>query len=429
MASRPPASLQIISPLFTEEILLKIIRVAVKDETASIKAFSVSYATAPGEGYLGIVYRIIADAQTGGATTRVSFIVKGLPQNLARRKTWKIPSFFKNEVLFYSHVLPIMQDFEQRKRTPGWSKTFLPVPKCLWSYSDGDNDFIVMLDLGTEGFAISDRTQGFNIGHCEAALEMLAHFHGLGLAMKDQEPDTYQKMVKDMVEPYYRLDYEDWYKGFLRNLQEVAIDAVKKVYPDTKYVAKMESFANDGQYKQMSELVKPVGPFSVPNHGDAWGPNFLYQYDTADKSRPSNIRLLDFQLMRLGSPVLDLLFFLYSVTTAKERDDGGWERILKHYHDSFCFALTSLGADAKKVFPFEDFLKEVKKYGRYGLGMGIESVPLSMVESENVNDLDAIEGSEEVPLHNYWKVDFIQHHAGRQRVADLVKFTVDQGFI
>jgi hypothetical protein len=77
----------------------------------------------------------------------------------------------------------------------------------------------------------------------------------------------------------------------------------------------------------------------------------------------------------------------------------------------------------------ESFLEEVQKYGKYGLGMGIESVPISMVESDNVDDLDAIEGNEEVPLHNYWKVGLIQHEMGLKRVADLVKFTVDQGFI
>jgi len=155
------------------------------------------------------------------------------------RKTWKIPSFFKNEVLFYGHVLPLMQDFERRRRD-GKFKTFLPVPVCLWSHSDGENDFIVMLDLGTEGFAISERTQKCNTGHCEAAIEMLGHFHAVGLAMRYQEPDTFAKMTKDMGETYFRVDYEDWYKGFLKNLQEVSKDAVRKVYPgDLLFVCKI----------------------------------------------------------------------------------------------------------------------------------------------------------------------------------------------
>ncbi|XP_065337296.1 uncharacterized protein LOC135937889 [Cloeon dipterum] len=429
MASRPPASLQVISSLFTEEVLLQIVQKAVKDDDASMEDFKVTYATAPGEGYLGIVYRITAAVLTKGETKQISLIAKGLPSNLARRKTWKIPSFFRNEILFYDHVLPIMQEYEMRKRKAGWSKTFLPFPVCPWSYCDGERDFIVMLDLGMDGFGICDRTQGFNHFHCEEALKMLARFHATSLAMKDQEPETFQKMTKDLVEPYYRLDYEDWYKGFLKNLQEVAIDAVKKIYPDSVYVEKMEAFANDGQYKVMCELVKPVSPFSVPNHGDAWGPNFLYRYDDDNRSSPSDIRLLDFQLMRLGSPVLDLLFFLYSVTTAKERDNNGWSNLLKCYHTALSDALSDFGSDPHKVFPYDEFLKEIQTLGKYGLGMGIESVPLSMVESENVNDLDAIEGTEEVPLHNYWKVDFIQHEAGLRRVADLVKFTVDQRFI
>jgi hypothetical protein len=231
MSSRPEASLQVISPLFTEALLEKIVRTAVHNEAASVQSHTVTYATAPGEGYLGIVYRVRAEVLSGGSVRQLSFIVKGMPVNMARRKTWKIPSFFRNEVLFYSHVLPIMRDFEQRRKKGSGGKTFLPFPACLWSHSDGDNDFIVMLDLGMEGFAISERTQKFNIGHCEAALEILGHWHGLSLALKDLEPDTFDNMTKDFVEPYYRLDYEDWYKGFLKNLQEVCMDAVHKVYP------------------------------------------------------------------------------------------------------------------------------------------------------------------------------------------------------
>jgi hypothetical protein len=74
----------------------------------------------------------------------------------------------------------------------------------------------------------------------------------------------------------------------------------------------------------------------------------------------------------------------------------------------------------------KSFLEKVQKYG---LGMGIERVPISMVESDNVDNLVAIEGNEEVPLHDYWKDGLIQHEMGLKQVADLVKFTVDQGFI
>lgn len=123
----------------------------------------------------------------------------------------------------------------------------------------------------------------------------------------------------------------------------------------SEYEAKLLSFANETQYKLMCELVKPESEFSVPNHGDAWGPNFLYRCDSADRSRTSDIRLLDFQLMRLGTPVLDMLFFLYSVTTAEERDNGGWDRILKHYHDSVSHAVSSLGSNPQKVKYLENY--------------------------------------------------------------------------
>lgn len=430
-ASLPKASLEQISSLLSEKSLLEIVRCLTKNQQATIANYEVRYATAPGDSYLGIVYRVSVEANVDSEVRKLSMIAKGIPANLARRKTWKIPSFFKNEVFFYKTVLPTLLDFERRKRgeKAQADRPFVPVPTCLSCHSDGEKDYIIMSDLGVEGFAISERTEGFSQEHCEAALEALGHFHGLSLAFKSQEPETFHKMVANMVEPYFRLDYESWYSGFLKNLQCVAIDAVAKEYPNSEYESKLRAFANENQYKMMCELVKPEEPYALPGHGDAWGPNFLYRYNSDDKSRPSNIRILDFQLMRYASPLLDVMFFLFSVTTKEQRDNGGFEQLLQHYHNAMSEAITDLGSDPKQLFPYSAFKQEVQKYGKFGLGMGIESVPISMMTSDSVADLDSLPGDQEFPLETFWKIPLIDSKEGRLRVADLVKFSVEQGYI
>lgn len=100
-----------------------------------------------------------------------------------------------------------------------------------------------------------------------------------------------------------------------------AIDALQKEYGGTVYEDKLRSFATqDGFYDKMVEMTtNSAGPYSVINHGDCWIPNFLMTY-AADGTTPVETKLIDFQLARHSSPVLDISFFIYSGTSQELRE-------------------------------------------------------------------------------------------------------------
>lgn len=90
--------------------------------------------------------------------------------------------------------------------------------------------------------------------------------------------------------------------------------------------------------------------------------------------------------------------------------------------------LAALGSDPNEVFPYSALLQEMRESGRFGVGMGMEAIPLSIMDDADLADLDSIEDSEGVPMSVIWDIKPIKNKEGRLRLADIVKHAVDQGY-
>lgn len=163
---------------------------------------------------------------------------------------------------------------------------------------------------------------------------------------------------------------------------------------------------------------------TVFGHGDCWTPNFLTRY-SADHQAEA-IKIIDFQLARCGSLVLDITFFIYSCTSQELREKH-YDELLRAYHASACDLIKDLGADPEAVLSWQSLLDEFKQFGRFGCGMGIESVPMSMLEEDEIADLDEI--SADSVLVDVWNLKPFQEPHKQQRIADMLKHAIDQGYI
>ena len=100
---------------------------------------------------------------------------------------------------------------------------------------------------------------------------------------------------------------------------------------------------------------------------------------------------------------------------------------LQAYHQSACALIDDLGADSAVVFAWQDLLDEMQKFGRFGCGMGIESLPMTMMEDNEVADLDEIK--ENAILTDVWNITPFKEAAKQQRIANMLKHAIDQGYI
>lgn len=97
------------------------------------------------------------------------------------------------------------------------------------------------------------------------------------------------------------------------------------------------------------------------------------------------MRLIDFQLVRLGSPVCDLSYSLYSGGTKAIFDD--LDHLLQVYHDSLSESLRAYGCDPDVLYPLHALKDDWKVYCQLGITMGLSIWRGKLVDDDEVVDL------------------------------------------
>lgn len=110
--------LQTVSPKFNEVVLDDIMRDYGGHQCTSWKFENGDFGK--GDSYLSEVFRITLEDDTSqktedGTPLTAKIIVKSIPKNIGRRKTFRSADFFRNEINFYNVVLSEFNKFQQAK--------------------------------------------------------------------------------------------------------------------------------------------------------------------------------------------------------------------------------------------------------------------------------------------------------------------------
>ena len=113
------------------------------------------------------------------------------------------------------------------------------------------------------------------------------------------------------------------------------------------------------------ETLESAGKMACILHGDYWNNNFMFRCD-AD-GHPNALRMVDFQLSRIGHPLNDLLYFLYSSTLPELRE--------KHMIGLLRLYFDTLKADLELLcnpldYSWNEFIRDYKKRSRSWFLMG-----------------------------------------------------------
>ncbi|XP_044729466.1 uncharacterized protein LOC123292817 [Chrysoperla carnea] len=377
-----------------------------------------------GDSYMSSLFRFIiigtADDGTGERLVNIPVVVKSIPKNIARKKTFRSQDFFKTEINFYTKVWPKLLEFQKEKN----AIVFNNVPRCLATICDGDNDFIILEDISTRNFKARGRGDIIDLEHCLLVIRMFGSFHAVSLAFKDQHPIEYEQIAVHLKEVYYSESFRKWYKNFMDNLMVVWTDAIEKEVPGTVYETKLKDlFAND-LYGQLIKIAQEKGKYAVVNQGDTWLPNLMFQYND---NKPQSVFLIDFQLSRNCSFVLDLSFFILACVQTSIRR-AHWDEILTEYHKTFTSCLEKLGS-RPELLTYDDLKNEFAKYFKFGLGLVIEAGPFSVMPDEEAADLDAMKGDGIEDIGNLWIVKKLAKKEHRLVLVNIVKDLVDKGYL
>lgn len=412
-----------VSKYFTEETLREVLRKSSGENEVTVTGWSFKPLLTKGDSYLAQVDRITVNGKAGGKDIEIKLVVKSLPKNLGRRKTFRSVEFFYNEITFYKEVIPVFENFLESKG----QKNLLCVPHCFDAMVDGENDYLIMEDVTVHGFGPISRQACLNLEQMNVLLRAMANFHAISFAYKDQNKDKFEDLVDKLIETFFSTHWE-WYKNLRAILIRVARDALAKEYPGHPAEKKFNSYESNKILWDRSAVYcnRWHAPTSVINQGDSWAPNFLVR--KINGGNEEEAMLLDFQLARSSSPVLDLSFLFFACSDKQLLDDH-YDEMLKTYHSILSSSIKSLGSDPEKLYPWSVFEEEVKEQSIHGLNFALESVPFSVMEESEAFDLDdLIKTDDAVDVAEIFNVQNIKTSEGRRRLAELILHAHSKGF-
>lgn len=102
---------------------------------------------------------------------------------------------------------------------------------------------------------------------------------------------------------------------------------------------------------------------------------------------PHRIGLIDFQIARFASPILDLAYFLFSSTT-KELRDGHLDEVLRIYHSTLSDTVAKLDSDPERLFGYAEFRRQWTALGKYGALIAPMLLQVITAAAEDIPDMD-----------------------------------------
>ncbi|XP_037036438.1 uncharacterized protein LOC119074414 [Bradysia coprophila] len=382
-----------------------------------------------GDNYTAALYRILLKGyRTNQEGKRIkwekSVICKRLPDSKARREAYRSEELFRNEVEFYNRILPDLLKYQQKKT----NDVLRAIPHCYLAR----NDLVVLEDLRVRGFEMPNRQEGLTLDQTLAVLKELARFHSLSLSYKDQNPTEFNRLKSQVTEGIFTERNFDWYRNYYEILTKNAIDMVSQTLsPHSTYVEKLEKFVgNNSFFSNMVELVGRETPLATLCHGDCWTNNFLYKYD--GNNDIAETCLVDFQLIRYGSPALDVSNLIFCCTDKLLRQNN-MKTFLETYCKELVRSLRTLGPLPSFCSTEEQLWTQMQSefqiYAKFGLGLAIDILPISTCTPEEAPDLYLVRKSGKEETNGAPELDVPPNEICRRKMTDIVIDLVDGGML
>lgn len=228
-------------------------------------------------------------------------------------------------------MLAFFSQFEELKGITAENR-FIEYPMCYQTIEEEPNECLLLEDLNVRGFSIIDRyTDEVTTDHVHLFMQALGKFHALSFALKDQQPEKFHELASNLKEMFMKADepqYREYFKSQTKNVLSVLNNN-----EDAHLLAKMKKFFERDAIDSAADCMnlELIGSASVIAYGDAWQNNSMYRYNDAGK--PIEINLLDWQIARHATPIMDIAYFIFCCTTKELRDDH-YDDFLNTYHNS-----------------------------------------------------------------------------------------------
>ncbi|KAJ8925786.1 hypothetical protein NQ315_009636 [Exocentrus adspersus] len=289
---------------------------------------------------------------------------------------------FERESYIYSTILPKFNAFQKENKV---AEVFSSFPKCYKTVSDEKVELIIMDDLKKKGYELYDRKKPMDLDHLKLVLQEYAKLHAIPFALRHKKKEEFKQLVGDFKDNMITIFDDSWRRMLAQGFEKAG--GVMKEKGKLHLYQMCEGIIKKNAGDMMMELLTTEEPVSAILHGDCWNNNFLFEYKVENSTRiPLQVAIVDWQLSRLHSPVVDLSYFLYS--TSSEEQLEHFDELLEVYYESFSKCIEELGCDPEQLFPMSTLKSHWKKYSLYGLFMVVLCLHVMMSDKEETADID-----------------------------------------
>lgn len=400
-----------------------------KDEKLSDYTINVSKGTNSGDNYLSLIFKIDIKGIKNEKNHEVNLICKCAPKVKEYREFTDVEKYFKKEEYVYQQLFPIYENFQKEKNI---KKPFNSIAKYYASSLTEFEEYIVLENMKSKGFVMLNRKIPLSLETCLLVMKEYGKVHALSLALQDQKPEVFSKILKGYEEDAF---IENFRKNMeLAEQNSARLDKLNSILKLLDPTKEKHVLYKIGEFFKTLKTNLPIFMSSkdkdgfVIAHGDCWTNNFLFKYENSSKNAPSRLCFLDWQLSRFGSPAHDLSYFLFSCTR-KELRDNHYNELLKAYHTSLSEFLTILGSDPKILFPYDKLLDHMEKYSGYGMLMATIVIPLMMGNADEVPDVRENDTESKEELMKHFQKNLSNDEEIGKVIVDVFRDFVKYGYL
>ncbi|KAK5649030.1 hypothetical protein RI129_003922 [Pyrocoelia pectoralis] len=311
-----------------------------------------------------------------GKGEKHSFILKISPYNKQYQEFIYSSALFEREIYFYSKILPEFEKIQQSVADPfiSYAKFYAANPNIL-----------LMKDMCTEGFKSLSLEEPLDYKHILLIIREYGKFHALSYILRDLKPDVFREIARNSTENYFT-------SGKINVLQDMfmknSIKALKSLDPihDEEVYQKFSLYI-ENMHDIVYRVLQPeaAGKYAVIGHGDCWMNNFMIKYDSSNLNVPIELCLLDWQFLRVGSPALDLSYFLFTSTDKNLRDQY-YHHFIEEYYSSLFNFYVKLGGNPENCLPYSVLQDHLRKFSIYGLYIGVQAMDIMLNKEKGKNE-------------------------------------------
>ncbi|KAG5896182.1 hypothetical protein JTB14_016957 [Gonioctena quinquepunctata] len=323
-----------------------------------------------------IIHKVSTEEGIPETGKKLEVVVKKAFDDESLRINFPMEKMFLNECLFYKTIWPTLVE--------GSSEVFDKIPKCYSMDITTNKEKLVLENLKFKNFEVLQKKNFFDKNHVELIFSEYGKFHGLSFAYKTKFPQNFQEISSGLWNFWHHV--EDM--KVMTESMEITVKQCAKFLTtedDTEMVDKFKVY-EDQVLDIFLESVKYEGDHSVILHGDCWSNNIMFRYDEFKK--PIDIRLIDFQITNLSTPVFDLSYCLYSGGSREIFDELDY--YLAVYRKSLAETLVKLKCHPELEYSLDMIKEEWRKHCRFGFIMGLLILKGKLVNKDGDKDISEI---------------------------------------